>query len=238
MHDLTARHLRLCATRWPDLRDALATTGTTSWPPAGRMSDYLSNLDQADEELAERARWQAWYTRQYLDRDPSQIGATRPPLRITILDTMRAVEQLLVECADNVAAEVERPPMSPAPAEWPAADRARRNQMAAADAADTRRWRWGGRRTAVHAALWLCTRIEGHPGPFQPLTPPWSRHIAGIAATCAGRIEQALDIVTRTATVARGCPRCEGQIEMQGGAGTTPVARCTNCGAIWTAAVA
>jgi hypothetical protein len=234
MHDLTARHLRLCATRWSDLTDALATTGVTSWPPAGRVSDYLSALDQADAELAEAAAWQAQYARQYLDRDPQQIGATRPPLRIVVLDTMRSVEQLLVNCADAVAAEAERPPMPMAPAEWPDADRARRDALARADAADPRRWRWGGRRTAVYAALWLVTRTEGHPGPFAPLTPPWQRYIAGVAATCAGRIEQALDITARTAAVAHPCPGCGGQIEMRGGAGTSPVARCTRCGTVWT----
>ncbi|MFJ5259111.1 hypothetical protein ACIQAC_01370 [Streptomyces sp. NPDC088387] len=233
----TAAHLRTIALHWTDLTDALASTGTTTWPPAGRMSDYLSALDEADEELAEAARWQAAYSRAFLDRDPAQLGATRPPLRIAILDTMRTVEAALTATADQVASVVQRSPMTAAPRGWPAADRARRDQLARADSADPRRWRYSGRRTAPHSALWLLARAEGRPGPFRPLPDGERRLIANVAAEAAERVERALDITGRTAMVARPCPDCEGRIEMHGGAGADPVARCTECGHIWSSQV-
>ncbi|CAL9502724.1 hypothetical protein [Streptomyces sp. enrichment culture] len=230
----TATHLRTIAVRWTDLQDALATTGTTAWPPAGRMADYLRALEDADAELAEAARWQAAYTRQYLDRDPQQVGATRPPLRIEILDTMRTVETALVAVGDQVAAAVQRSPMPFAPRSWPAADRARRDALARADACDPRRWRYGGRHTAPHTALWLLARVQGRPGPFRPLPDREARLIAATAADACTRVETALDIAARTATIADPCPDCGGRLEMHGGAGATPAAHCRGCGRIWT----
>ncbi|MGW1158443.1 hypothetical protein ACWD5Q_06620 [Streptomyces sp. NPDC002513] len=234
MTALTKARLETIAVRWTDLQDALATTGTTTWPPAGRMSDYLRALEQADAELVEAARWQAAYNRQFLDRDPNQVGETRPPLRITVLDTMRAVEAALVATADQVAAIVQRSPMTLAPRSWPAADRARRDQLAHADATDPRRWRYTSDRTARRAALWLLARVQGAPGPFQPLPDREHQLIANVAAGAAERIERALDIGARTATIATPCPHCAGRLEMHGGAGTQPVAHCTQCGRTWT----
>ncbi|PNG17594.1 hypothetical protein [Streptomyces cahuitamycinicus] len=237
----TATHLRTIALRWTDLQTALATTGTATWPPAGRMSDYLRDLDDADAELAEAARWQAAYNRKYLDRDPTQVGATRPPLRIEILDTMRTVEARLTETGDQVAAAVQRSPMTFAPRGWPAADRARRDALARADTVDPRRWRYGGRHTAPHTALWLLARVQGRPGPFRPLPEREGQLIADVAREACARVENALDIADRTAVLATPCPRminvvfpCGGRIEMYGGAGAEPVAHCTECGHIWT----
>ncbi|MEV8432020.1 hypothetical protein ACWHLZ_27960 [Streptomyces chartreusis] len=229
----TATHLRTIATRWTDLTDALASTGTATWPPAGRMSDYLNALDQADEQLAEAARWQATYNRQFLDRDPTQIGATRPPLRIAILDTMRTVEAALIATGDQVAVAVQRSPMTFAPRTWPAADRARRDQLARADSVDPRRWRYGGRHTAPHTALWLLARVEARPGPFRPLPAREHRLIVNVASEACERVERALDIAGRKATIARPCPDCGGSIDMHGGAGASPVAHCTACGRTW-----
>ncbi|MER5213679.1 hypothetical protein ABT063_24685 [Streptomyces sp. NPDC002838] len=231
----TATHLRTIAVHWTDLEDALATTGTGTWPPAGRMSDYLNALDQADEQLAEAARWQAAYNRKFLDRDPNQVGETRPPLRIAILDTMRTVEAALVETADQVAAVVQRSPMPFAPRSWPAADRARRDQLARADAADPRRWRYTGRRTAPYAALWLLARVQRGPGPFTALEPRHDRLIVNVAAEAAQRVERALDIAANVATLTQACPDCGGRLQIHGGAGAPPVAHCTGaCGHVWT----
>ncbi|GGV68953.1 hypothetical protein GCM10010294_25220 [Streptomyces griseoloalbus] len=230
----TAEHLRTVALRWTDLQDALASTGTSSWPPAGRMTDYLRALDEADAELAEAARWQAAYTRQFLDRDPQQVGATRPPLRVEILDTMRTVETSLTATGDQVAAVVQRSPMSGAPRSWPAADRARRDKLALADAADPRRWRYGGRHTAPHTALWLLARVRGAGGPFRPLPDREARLIATVAADACTRVENALDIAARTAVIAHPCPDCGGRLQMHGGAGAAPAAHCTDCGRTWT----
>lgn len=245
----TATHLRTIALHWTDLTEALATTGTTTWPPAGRMSDYLNALDQADEQLAEAARWQAAYNRQFLDRDPTQIGATRPPLRIAILDTMRAVEAALIACADDIARQAQRQPIAQpsarrtavAPyetqreADVAAVDRRRREQLAHADLVDPKRWRYTGRRTAPHAALWLLARVERSPGPCRRLTEGEERWIANVAAEAAQRVERALDIAANVATLTQACPDCGGRLQIHGGAGAQPVAHCTGaCGRTWT----
>jgi hypothetical protein len=230
----TTAHLRTIALRWTDLADALATTGTTTWPPAGRMTDYLRSLDEADADLAEAARMQAAYNRQFLDRNPQQIGATRPPLRIEVLDTMRTVQTALVATADQVAAAVQRSPMPGAPRTWPAADRHRRDKLALADSADPRRWRYGGRHTAPHTALWLLARVQDRPGPFRPLPDRERRLIANVAREACARVETVLDIAARTATIAHPCPDCGGRLTMHGGAGASPAAHCTSCGRTWT----
>jgi len=241
----TAAHLRTCALRWTDLRDALASTGTTVWPPAGRMSDYLRALEDADVELAEAARWQAAYNRQFLDRDPAQIGATRPPLRIEILDTMRTVQAALVDCADGIAHAAQRAPIN-VPAARKAdyrtlrdariahQDRQRAQQLAHADRIDPRRWKWTGTRTAPYAALWLLARVERAPGPCRRITDDEAHRIGVVAAGAAERVEQALDIAARVAVIAAPCPDCGGRVEMHGGAGASPAAHCTACGRMWT----
>lgn len=228
----TAQHLRTITLHWTDLTEALATTGTATWPPAGRMTDYLASIDRADEAELEAERHRALALRT-LERDPTQIGETRPPLRIAVLDTMRTVEAALVTTADQVASVVQRSPMPFAPRSWPAADRARRDQLARADAADLRRWRYTGRRTAMYAGLWLLARVERAPGPFTALPDTQARLIANVAAGAAERVERALDVAARIAPLARPCPDCGGRIEMHGGAGASPVAHCTKCGHVW-----
>ncbi|MFD7774296.1 hypothetical protein [Streptomyces sp. NPDC059753] len=240
----TATHLRTIALHWTDLRDALATTGLATWPPAGRMADYLSALDRADEQLVEAARWQAAYARQYLDRDPSQVGETRPPLRIAILDTMRVVEAALTHCADDIASQVQRPPMgmpsaclatygSQREADIAKRDRDRKAELARTDLADPRRWRHTGRRDAVRASLWLLARIEHRPGPCRPINDAQAKRIGTVAAGAAERVERALDITAQKRTLAQRCP-CGGEIDMHGGEGRPPVAHCAGCGRIWT----
>jgi len=229
----TAHHLRTITLHWTDLTQALATTGTATWPPAGRMTDYLASIDRNDAEELEAERHRALALRT-LERDPTQIGETRPPLRIAVLDTMRTVEAALVNTADQVAAVVQRSPMPFAPRSWPAADRARRDQLARADAADLRRWRYSGRRIATYAGLWLLARVERAPGPFIALPDTQARLIANVAAGAAERVERALDVAARVAPLARPCPDCGGRIEMHGGAGADPVAHCTRCGHVWS----
>lgn len=229
----TAQHLRTITLHWTDLTQALATTGTATWPPAGRMNDYLASIDRADEEELEAERHRALALRT-LERDPTQIGETRPPLRIAVLDTMRTVEAALVTTADQVAAVVQRSPMPFAPSSWPAADRMRRDQLARADSADPRRWRYSGRRTATYAGLWLLARVRRAPGPFIALPDREARLIANVAAGAAERVERALDVAARIAPLARPCPDCGGGIEMHGGAGASPVAHCTKCGRVWS----
>ncbi|MFJ8146018.1 hypothetical protein ACIQ6R_13190 [Streptomyces sp. NPDC096048] len=181
------------------------------------------------------------------DRDPTQIGQRPVPIRLVIADTMRAVEAALVACADDIAHAAQRAPiagptarrtathpyLTQREADIAAADRARRAELAHADLVDPRRWRWTGRRTASHAALWLLARIERKPGPCRRITEQEEQRIGTVAAGAAARVERALDIAAQQRTLEQRCA-CGGAIDVHGGEGRVPVAHCTGCGQIWT----
>jgi hypothetical protein len=228
----TATHLRTIALHWTDLHEAAGQPTTVGAFGLG-LRGYLARLDEADTEQLEYERHQAAHLRA-LERDPLQLGDRPTPVRLHILDTMRAVEAALTETADQVAAAVQRQPMPFAPSSWPAADRERRNQLARADVADPRRWRWTGhRRPASYAALWLLARIEARPGPFRALTVLETEQIAAVAAGACERVERALDIAAQRKTLEQRHD-CGGRIDVHGGEGRPPVAHCTGCGRIWT----
>jgi hypothetical protein len=108
-----AEHLQICIHHWRDLRDALGGRSAPAWPPAGRMTDYLRALDQADAEQLEYERHRALALRT-LERDPAQIGERPIPIRLPIHETMRIVTAALVECADQIAASLARDGFTPA----------------------------------------------------------------------------------------------------------------------------
>lgn len=253
----TADHLQTCIHHWRDLREALGGRSAPTWPPAGRMSDYLRALEQADEEQLHAQ--QLITTRDTTgrvtgyrcahcgdtdpghahlageDRNPAQIGKRPIPIRLPIHETMRIVRAALVECADQIAASVQRPVMGLLPEGYPKADRARRELLVMQDRRDPRRWSWTKTRPpAPYAALWLLGRVQGAPGPFRPLTGPQLDHVGSVARSCARRVEDALDVGERKATLARPCPTCGGSLTLHGGAGALPVARCTSCGHVWS----
>lgn len=229
---LTLANLKVIVAHWPDLHHALATTGTATWPPAGRMSDFLASVDRRTDDEIEAAEWQARALRD-LERSPEQIGETRAPVRLRILDVMTSVETDLTELADDIAARIQRSPISYAPRGWPAADRARRDQLARDDAADPRRWRYIGTRSGRHAAAWLLARVEQRPGPFRRLDDGQLHHIARIAASAAHRVEGALDMADHKAALARPCPHCSGELVITAGGGERPAVWCSDCGRVW-----
>ncbi|MFI1021285.1 hypothetical protein [Streptomyces olivaceus] len=240
-----ADSLRTIALRWTDLDDALGGASAPVWPPAGRMADYLRSLEELDAEEQEAERHRALALRT-LERDPAQLGERPIPIRLRIHDTMRVVHASLLACADAVAETVQRQPIRP-PAPRRAAvartraerlawqDHARQVELAQKDAADPRRWKWTGTRpTAPYTALWLYARVQGAPGPFHPLAEREERLVASVAREACGRVEAALDIAARRAGLSHPCPDCGGQLEMYGGAGALPVARCRACGRTWS----
>ncbi|GGT43479.1 hypothetical protein [Streptomyces purpureus] len=228
---MTATTLRTIATLWPALDDALAAPTQHSWPPV-ELRSYLAAMERLDIDDPT-----AYNTaRRQLERSPDQIGQRPIPLNLGIHDTMRLVEAALHETCDQIAAANQREPITPAPAEWPTRDRIRRNKLANADLHHPHRWHYTGRRPgAVHAALWLCARVEGIGWPGRPLTDVQRAHVASVAAGALHRIEAALDLAdgSRELSSAHPCP-CGGTIQVHGGAGALPVARCKQCGAIWS----
>ena len=224
----TASHaLRQLIHLWPDLTDALGAPTTHSWPPV-ELKGYLNAMERLDSVEAAALR--------ALERDPAQLGARPVPVSLRVHDTMRLVEATLAECATIVASGCQIEPIPLPGSDWPAHDRARRTATSRADLADRRRWHYRGRTpSARYTALWLLARVEGRPGPFRPLTPAQHAHIKAVSTGALRRIETALDLVdqTRDLTAAHPCP-CGGTIRIHGGAGTTPVAHCQQCGAIWS----
>lgn len=224
----TTQHLRSIALNWQHLQDALGAPVQAGAFGLGLRS-YLAGLEQHDLDEAHALR--------ALERDPAQIGERPVPIRIPVYDCMRAVEAALVQLADETAASVQRPAMSHAPHGWPASDRARRNAMADADAADPRRWRYVGHRTAIYAALWLLARVQGGPGPFIPLTEPQRQRIANVAQGAAARVERTLDTGSEVAELSVPCRQCGGTVDVHGGAGASPIGHCRGCGHIWAEGV-
>ncbi|MFG2900953.1 hypothetical protein ACGFZH_28190 [Streptomyces zaomyceticus] len=242
----TTQQLQTIARLWPDLTDALGDRTQHAWPPP-QLRDYIAGLDRHDAEQAEYDRWQASALRA-LERSPDQLGIRPVPISLRVHDTMRTVEAALLDTADRIARSVQRPPQQPpAPARAAAAptraerlvweDRARRIDAARRDACDPRRWQPQHGRTAIRAALWLSGRAGGSSGPFRPLSALEEQHLARVAAGAIGRVEAVLDLADqrRELTAKHPCP-CGGTIEVYGGAGALPVARCKGCGAIWSEA--
>lgn len=243
MSTTTARThpLAVIATHWRHLEDALGTPSAVTWPPAG-LRGYLGALG-AEEEQEARA-WRAEALRA-LERSPEQLGRTEAPLRLAVLDTMTTVTDALVDLADQVAAVAQYAAATPAPARrsWPAdprarrtvaADDARRNLLAQRQAADPRRWRYTGERTAVRAALWLLAQQQGVRGPWRPLSEQQRRTIETTGRVCADQIERTLDLAARREPLAHPCDQCGGTIQIHGGSGHVPLAHCTSCGRVWT----
>ncbi|MFD9368799.1 hypothetical protein ACFWA6_13995 [Streptomyces sp. NPDC060020] len=228
---------------WPHLDNALDQHGASNWPPAGRMRDYLTALDQhdADEAAALRA----------LERDPQQVGETRAPLNIRILDTARLVERLLVDLADEIAPQITLDPLTHARVDharpgrtldawqargWTTSDREQRNVQADAEQGDPRRWQYTGLRTVEYAAGWLYARVQGDDGPFRALTLHHHDRITLVAGGCVDRIRAALNLLDHRQTLADPCPRCRGTVVMATAGGADPTAECTGCSRVWTLA--
>ncbi|MEU4947696.1 hypothetical protein [Streptomyces lavendulae] len=225
----TATTLRTLITLWPELRNALGDRPIHGAFGLG-LRGYLASLDQHDATEAAALRAQ--------ERNPAQLGARPIPLSLRVYDTMRAIEAALAACAEVTAAAVQDEPIPLPGHDWPAADRARRAAASRADLADPRRWRFRGRTpSGQHTALWLLARVEGRPGPFRKLSVEQERYIGSIARGAVARVEAVLDVADGRRELGAGHPcACGGTIEVYGGAGATPCARCTGCGALWTEA--
>ncbi|MFE6408183.1 hypothetical protein ACFVOR_14755 [Streptomyces sp. NPDC057837] len=240
-----ATHLRTIALHWTDLQEAAGTPSQIGAFGLG-LRGYLARLDHADAEQLEYERHQAAHLRS-LERDPIQLGDRPVPVRLHILDTMCVVEAALVQCADDIAAAAQRAPI-PMPAARKVTgstyrsmreariayeERQRQVQLALADQHDPKRWKYTGRRTASHAALWLLARVERMPGPCRRITEQEEQRIVTVAAGAADRIERTLDIAAQRRTLEQRCG-CGGKIDIHGGEGKTPIGHCTGCGRIWT----
>ncbi|MFF9844636.1 hypothetical protein [Streptomyces sp. NPDC013740] len=200
----TAQQLQTIATLWPSLDIALGDRTQHAWPPPS-LRGYLDALSHHDPTDAAALR--------ALERSPDQLGARPVPISLPVLDTMRTVEAVLHETADQIASA---------------------NQFGSSP--HPHRWHYTGRRPgAAWTALWLSARASGVFWPGRALTEPQARHLGHVAREALHRVETALDLATGTRELAaeHTCP-CGGRIVITGGAGDQPTARCRQCGAIWT----
>jgi hypothetical protein len=220
---LTVAHLQTVIRHWTDLRDALETQQTDTWPPRGRLA-YLAALDEADAELV-RADDRA----EHAERNANSLGERPVPLRLPVLDTIRGVQAALVETADTIAGSgLQRPIYIPQNVGRGWTDELHRQLLllAAKDAADKRRWRFRGERSAADAAGWLLARVKGEPGPFRPLTEAHHRRITSVAQEAAARVEKALGLARQDDAVPRPCPRCGQPLTLHHGGGEPPEVTC------------
>jgi hypothetical protein len=212
MSNTAADHLTLIAQHWDDLHDALTTRQTHDWPP----TMGLTKLREPDE-------------------DGDRLGDVRQlPIREDVFDAMQAIEEALVDLADQIAEQIQREPLRvPLGRGWTDDIHRQAALLAARDAADTRRWRYTGQRTAIQAAAWLHARIGDAPGPFRPLHDSHRARIADTAAACAITTQRILRTARQAVPTGQQCA-CGGEIEIHGGDGTDPAVRCADCGRTWT----
>lgn len=225
----TADNLQTVINHWPDLQASLATSQADTWPPVMGIARLHDHLKATEDAVALRG----------LERSPDQVGASAAPLRVEILDTMRAIDQRLVDGADIIASHVQRDPTTRVPIRvaGPGDDIALQlRTLILRDEADDRRWSFTDprRRTAPFAAAWLLARLDGAPGPFEKLRPVHQDAIATAARWAAGQVEQALEMARKTQVLERPCPHCRGQLRIEGGDGQAPAVRCRGCGRTWT----
>ncbi|MGW6009683.1 hypothetical protein [Streptomyces sp. NPDC055210] len=222
-----AAHLQTVINLWTDLQQALGTTQADTWPPVMGIARLAEHLKTDDDRQEQRA----------LERSPDQIGATAAPLRIQILDTMRALDEQLVDVADQIASSVQRPPERAVVRTAGPGDNIglRLKTLILKDQVDARRWSLTDPRlrTAPYAAAWLLARHDGAPGPFRKLTGLQRADIESAAARAAGQIEQALEMTRRTQVLDRPCPHCRGVLRIEGGDGQDPTVKCRGCGRAW-----
>ncbi|MGV2918475.1 hypothetical protein [Streptomyces alfalfae] len=242
MTTTTATHLRTIALHWHDLHDAAGQPVQHGAFGLG-LRGYLARLDELDAEQQEHERQQAAHLRS-LERDPIQLGERTVPVRLHILDTMRAVEAALIACADDIARQVQRPPMSMPRPQRAAVTRTRAERLA---------WRTGPGRSSRPRRT-LSTHDGGtsmgstpprtprpgfspvssrRPGPCRPLDEAQERRIGKVAAGAAERVERVLDIAAQRRTLQQRCA-CGGAIDVHGGEGRAPLAHCTGCGRVWS----
>lgn len=211
-HPTTAEALQAILDHWGDLHDALGTRQADTWPP----TMGLTTMREPDEH-------------------GDRLGDVRTlPIRPDVFDAMQHIADALTTLADQIAVDVQRPPLTAHTRRGWIDDIHRQVVLLAArDAADTRRWRYQGARTATDAAAWLLGRLADAPGPFRPLNDSHREHIDAVATACAITTQRILRLAREAVGTGQSCA-CGGELELHGGDGTDPAVKCADCGRTWT----
>ncbi|MFE9906435.1 hypothetical protein [Streptomyces achromogenes] len=209
--------------RWAALQERAGTRPATTWPPVMGITRLMT-----DEERTAHADERA-------DTDPDAPGPRPTPVDINVLDVMTTIETGLVTAADWLANRIQRPAfVAPTGRGWSDDVHRAAALLAAKDAADPRRWKYTGSRTAPEAAEWLACRLRDQPGPFRKLDAGERQAVAAVASSGAELIRKTLGDARQRASVSHPCPVCDGQLVVEGGDGTPPVVLCEDCGRAWT----
>jgi hypothetical protein len=243
-----ADDLRVVVDHWQHLRALVDTSTPAVWTPPKDVADYLRKLDEhhAAERALEVMTPAKWLARpgehdqddpSRPEREPLALAEQPAPLRLHVVDACRAVEAALCAVADEIAAEVQRAPIKPLSRSIPG-DRVGLDLalLAARDEADPQRWHYNlGGRSAVRAAEWLISRLEGKPGPCMPIDDAQRERISRIAREAARRVERTIGNDRRRGfPMDRPCPYCGASLTMHRGGTDAPAVTCGNgytCGA-------
>ncbi|WP_046500765.1 hypothetical protein [Streptomyces odonnellii] len=241
------QHLQYVITTWPQLTELLTTRNADTWPPNNK-AEYTKRLDEHDaaEVAADRhaqrlatirhESGQLYYTctecghagdgHQHpvrIDRAEDGLGERPVPLRLHVLDTMRTVTIAVTAVADQIAAEVQRAPITSNRPSKLDPRTMEIERLAALDARDPLRWRHNrpADDSPVAAARWLLARLREEKGPCEPLRGHHRQRIASVAAEAARRIARVLGSERRHDPMPRPCPWSTGILTLHHG-GTEP----------------
>ncbi|MGW1162748.1 hypothetical protein ACWD48_32020 [Streptomyces sp. NPDC002519] len=211
----TVDALRTVRELWGELLLAIETPPADVWPPR-QLAHTLRAAD--DEQLV-------------ADRAPLVLREHPAPLNMTALDTGLAVERLLFDLADTLAAAVQRAETGD-PRRW---------EFQQPGAADVRRAA-GSRAHGLHfASVWIEGRVldedtapeqqlDGTPTapPFEPLPAHLLHEARRTARVAEGRLLRTLGLDHRSTPVPdRRCPWCGGELTLHSAPDKPPTVTCS-----------
>ncbi|MFJ7902390.1 hypothetical protein ACIQ6V_18170 [Streptomyces sp. NPDC096198] len=213
MHE-TVRALRTIREQWAALLLAIETPPVDHWPP--RQLAHI--MREGDDELLVE------------DRAPLVLREHPAPLNLAALDAGRAVERLVFDLADTLAAAVQHS-TSGDPRAWVYADPGAPDSHRAA----------GSRRHGLHfACVWVEGRVldedtaaEREPDgtvsapPFEVLPPHLLHEVRRTARIAEARVLRALGLDRRETPLPEPCPWCAGELILYGDPEQAPTATCS-----------
>ncbi|MEV0438980.1 hypothetical protein AB0I84_47215 [Streptomyces spectabilis] len=215
----TVAALRTIRGQWAELLLAIETPPADVWPPR-QLAHTMREADPEQLDVVERA--------------PLVLREHPAPPNLDALDTGRAIERMIFDLADTLAAAVQTraPGEQRDPRRWEFAD---------PGAADIRRAH-GSRAHGLHfACVWVEGRVldddtapeqqlEGSltAPPFAPLPPHLLHEARRTARVAEGRLLRTLGLDARTTLVPdRACPWCGGELTLHTGPDTEPSVTCS-----------
>jgi len=212
----TVTALRCVREQWAELLLAIETPPADVWPPR-QLAHTLRAGD--DEPLVVE------------DRAPLVLREHPAPLNLDALDTGLAIERMLFDLADTLAAAVQHAKR----------DDPRRWEFQHPGAANARHTA-GSRAHGLHfASVWIEGRVldedtepeqqsDGPPTapPFEPLPPHLLHEARRTARIAEGRLLRALGLDQRTTPLPdHPCPYCAGELTLHTGPEQAPTVTCS-----------